>query len=113
MLRVWLNLYFCFCFVRGKKSWFAFFQQSLEKKLTFLFNLLLKEFEYAGEKVLNDQLPTFPNLKRLELRCGVENFFWDKLILPFLNCSPALETLVFTEVSVWFWYHFTYSWLMF
>ncbi|KMT11562.1 hypothetical protein BVRB_5g108790 [Beta vulgaris subsp. vulgaris] len=58
---------------------------------------MLWEFEYAGEKVLNDQLPTFPNLKRLELRCGVENFFWDKLILPFLNCSPALETLVFTE----------------
>ncbi|KAL2936278.1 hypothetical protein RDABS01_023656 [Bienertia sinuspersici] len=43
---------------------------------------------------LKDQLPTFPNLKFLEL--GYDGFsYWDKVVLAFLSCSPLLETLVF------------------
>ncbi|KNA18993.1 hypothetical protein SOVF_065750 [Spinacia oleracea] len=45
---------------------------------------------------VKDLLPMLPNLKRLEL--GFNLFtYWDKALLPFLNCSPILETLVFPE----------------
>ncbi|XP_021749667.1 F-box/LRR-repeat protein At4g14103-like [Chenopodium quinoa] len=42
---------------------------------------------------VNDHLPVFNNLKRLELYHCCNS--WDKLLLAFLNCSPVLETLVF------------------
>ncbi|KAL2931284.1 hypothetical protein RDABS01_036694 [Bienertia sinuspersici] len=41
------------------------------------------------------QLPLFPNLNHLTVDCAPENYFWDKILWAFLNCSPVLETLVF------------------
>ncbi|KAL2932404.1 hypothetical protein RDABS01_033968 [Bienertia sinuspersici] len=61
-----------------------------------LLGFIVRVLGFVGE-VLEDQLPVFANVKQLELRCGLENFYWDKLILPFLNHSPVLETLVFPE----------------
>uniref|UniRef100_A0A803M6C8 Uncharacterized protein n=1 Tax=Chenopodium quinoa TaxID=63459 RepID=A0A803M6C8_CHEQI len=54
------------------------------------------EFDFAGETVLKDELPMFPNLKHLKLNGDAENY-WNNLLLPFLNCSPVLETLEFAE----------------
>ncbi|XP_021736532.1 F-box/LRR-repeat protein At4g14103-like [Chenopodium quinoa] len=59
--------------------------------------LILWELDSVDEKVLKDQLPVFPNLKHLELNVAARNNYWNKLLLPFLNCSPVLEVLDFSE----------------
>uniref|UniRef100_A0A803L9M1 F-box domain-containing protein n=1 Tax=Chenopodium quinoa TaxID=63459 RepID=A0A803L9M1_CHEQI len=57
----------------------------------------LTEFDFIDEEVLKDKLPVFPNLKHLELGGATEDSCWDNLLLPFLNCSPVLETLEFAQ----------------
>uniref|UniRef100_A0A803LEI5 F-box domain-containing protein n=1 Tax=Chenopodium quinoa TaxID=63459 RepID=A0A803LEI5_CHEQI len=59
-----------------------------------LAGLYVQILDFYGVK---DYLPVFRNLKYLEL--GYRQFYWDKVLLAFLNCSPVLETLVFPQVS--------------
>lgn len=62
-----------------------------------LFGIFMWEFDFIDEEVLKDKLPVFPNLKHLELGGATEDSCWDNLLLPFLNCSPVLETLEFAQ----------------
>ncbi|KAL2897930.1 hypothetical protein RDABS01_039712 [Bienertia sinuspersici] len=52
--------------------------------------------EELNHEAVKDQLPVFHNLKRVELGYD-EGRCWDKILLAFLNHSPALETIVFPQ----------------
>ncbi|KAL2928107.1 hypothetical protein RDABS01_006910 [Bienertia sinuspersici] len=55
-----------------------------------LSQIFMSEFGSLGEEGLKDHLPVFPNLKLLALDL-YDGIFWDRFILPLLNCLPGIE----------------------